>query len=133
MPRNLQMLDYLRRGGLLVLIGGMPFGMALAMSAQSSQGAAPLSCEIVERPAAPHLELTARVQSARAMRGRYSFTVISSGAGGTSSTTQGGAFATRADEAQTLSKVYVSAGPHAVVSARLDVEGEGGVTCSAKK
>ncbi|PFG63160.1 hypothetical protein AXZ77_1758 [Thioclava sp. ES.031] len=133
MPRKLQLLDYLRGGALLVIAGGTPVGMALAMTAQNVKGAAPLQCEIAERTVDPQLELTARVQSARAMRGRYSFTVISSGAGGTSSTTQGGAFTTRANAAQTLSKVYVSAGPHAVVSARLEVEGEGGLTCHATK
>lgn len=116
----------------VLLFGVAPFGVAIAMSARSTQGAAPLSCEITARKVAPHLELIARVQSDRPLRGRYRFTVVSSGSGGTSSNTQGGNFVIRSGEAQVLSQAYVSSGPGGVASARLEVEAEDGSTCSAE-
>lgn len=95
-------------------------GAGLA-GAKSEDG--PLRCEILTDTSGGMVSLEGVVHAASALAGTYSFTVRSSGAGGSSDIEQGGAF--EAARGETVSLGQMSLGSGARLDASLTVTAEG--------
>lgn len=97
--------------------------LATAGLAGANSEDGPLRCEILTDTSDGMISLEGVVHAASALAGTYSFTVRSSGAGGSSDIEQGGAF--EAAKGETVSLGEMSLGSGASLDASLTVTAEG--------
>ncbi len=92
-----------------------------------------IRCEIRSRPVGNGLELTGVIWANEEVRGDYSFTIRSQGAGGSSNVVQSGIFAIHPNQAKIVGAVVVNSGDGSSYSASLSVRSDGEEVCTTHR
>jgi len=116
--------------GFTLTLAGL--GLALAGLTAGAHAAAddPLNCGIVARTEGPMTVIEGVLESAKNLAGTYRFAITSSGSGGNSTISQGGAFHAEAGTAVTLGRVTLNANARTTIDFTITA-GDAVLDCSA--